>query len=109
MVVLKEVKVAHEVDPRLKEPAEKEIEFAKKSLVNSGSLEEKERFRLAQMLEAVQRLQLLQEIESGIVQGKVIGFSDLEMSGMNAAAFLLDNAGELQSFIDQTRKRLEIK
>ena len=95
------------IDPRLKEPAEKEIKLAKKSLANSGFLEEKERFRLVQMLKAAQRVQLLQELESGNAQGRVIGFSDLEISGMNAAAFLLDNAGELQSFIDQTRKRLE--
>lgn len=107
----------HKIAENLQEPAKRAIKIAKKILADSKPLEKRESFLLTQMLIAAERFlappelkeKFRQEIEKRTDNGERLKFSVLEISGMNAAVFLIDNEDWLHSFVNQAKEKLGIK
>lgn len=105
----------HKIFGSLQKPAQKSLEWIKQILANSQPLDEKDVFHLNQILIAAERLaiknevereKLRQKLEEAEDEGEKLGFPVEKIRGMNATAFLIDNEGWLQAFIEQAKKRL---
>lgn len=107
----------HKIVESLQKPAQETLEWVKKILANNQPLDKRDIFRLNQVLTATERLmiknneskreELRKKLEEAEAEGMNLGFNVNVIRGMNATAFLIDNEGWLQAFIEQAKKRLE--